>query len=164
MRRSLVVFLILLSCGLSAQKLDHLGLNGIRFGMKLSELIAPQLMLDTSSAYADTALYLRNTRCHMYYSKAQNLKLDGYSASRVEYEFCDSTLSYVFVYVSGKTEIANALASLKLDFPKMSCGKKVPLGTCSLIDTTYDGVRMILHIDQATNEMSYVLIPRKKAG
>lgn len=132
--------------------------------MKIRELIAPQLMLDTSSSYKDTALYLNNTRCQMYYSKAQNLKLDGYTASKVEYEFCDSTLSYVFVYVSGKTEIANALAALKIDFPRMSCGKNVPLGTCTLIDTKRGGVRLILRIDQTKNEMNFVLIPKKKAG
>jgi hypothetical protein len=164
MKRSLVVLLFLLSCGLSAQKLDHLGLTGVHFGMKINELSAPQLMLDTSSSYKDTALYLRNTRCHMYYSKTQNLKLDGYTATKVEYEFCDSTLSYVFVYVSGKTEIANALAALKIDFPRMSCGKNVPLGTCTLIDTKRSGVRMILSINQTTNEMNFVLIPKKKAG
>jgi hypothetical protein len=164
MRRPLTVLFILISAALFAQKLDHLGLTGIKFGMKIKELIAPQLMLDTSSSYTDTALYLSNTRCQMYYSKSQNLKLDGFNASRVEYEFCDSSLSYVFIYVSGKTEIANALAALKVDFPKMSCGKKVPLGSCSLIDTSHGGIRMILRIDQATSEMSLVLIPRKKAG
>ena len=100
----------------------------------------------------------------MYYSKAQNLKLDGYTASKIEYEFCDSSLSYVFVYVSGKTEIANALAALKLDFPRMSCGKNIPLGACTLIDVSHSGIRMILRIDQATNEMNFVLIPRKGAG
>lgn len=164
MRVPLIAFLLVISLSASAQQLDFLGLTGIKFGMKISELPAPQLMLDTSSVYPDTALYLANTRCQMYFSKTQNLKLDGFSATHVEYEFCDSTLGYVFIYVSGKEEIANALAALKIDFPKMSCGKNVPLGTCTLIDVTNRNVRMILRIDQATSRMNLVIIPKKSAG
>lgn len=164
MRRAIVLILLTMSCVVSAQKLDFIGLNGIKFGMKVKELIQPQYIFDTSSAYTDTAFQIQFTRCHMYYSKAQNLKLDGFTASRVEYEFCDSLLSYVFVYVSGKEEIANALAALKVDFPHMGCGRNVPLGSCTLIDTSHRGVRMILRINQATNEMNFVLIPRKGAG
>jgi hypothetical protein len=164
MRFALIVAFLFSCVSAPAQKLDFLGMPDVRFGMKINELSSPQLILDTSSSYSDTAMYLRNTRCQMYYSKTQKLQLDGFSASQVEYEFCDSSLSYVFIYVSGKTEIANALAALKVDFPRMSCGKNVPLGTCTLIDTSNRQVRMILRIDQVTNEMNLVLIPKKKAG
>lgn len=148
----------------SAQKLDFLGLNGIHFGMKIRELPAPQLMLDTSSSYKDTALYLANTRCQMYYSQTQNLQLAGFYATKVEYEFCDSSLSYVFINVSGKEEIDKALATLKIHFPGMSCGKNVPLGSCSLIDTKKGKLRMILRINHETNEMNFVIIPKRAAG
>ncbi len=164
MTRALIVVLLALSCSAFAQKLDFVGLNGIKFGMKIKELIQPQYIFDTSSSYTDTAFQIKSTRCQMYYSKAQNLQLDGFTASKVEYEFCDSSLSYVFVYVSGKEEIEKALTALKVDFPRMSCGKKVPLGSCTLIDTGHHGVRMIMKIDQATHEMNFVLIPRKGAG
>lgn len=164
MRFPLAVLLLLLSISAFAQRLDFLGMPGIRYGMKIKELPSAQLLMDTSSSYTDTATFLRSTRCQMYYSKSQDLKLDGFNASRVEYEFCDSSLSYVFIYVSGKTEIANALAALKADFPHMGCGRNVPLGTCTLIDTKNHHVRMILRIDQAKNEMNLVLIPKKAAG
>lgn len=160
----LLLVLLLVSSYASAQQLDFLGLNGIHFGMKIKELPAPQLQLDSSSSYSDTALYLRSTRCQMYYSKTQNLQLSGFNAAKVEYEFCDSSLSYVFVYVNGKEEIDRALATLKVNFPKMSCGKNVPLGTCSLIDTSNRHVRMILRINQATQEMNFVIIPKRAAG
>lgn len=144
----------------SAQKLDFLGMPGVHFGMKIKELPAPQLMLDTSSSYKDTALYLRNTRCQMYYSKTQNLKLSGFTASKVEYEFCDSSLGYVFVYVSGKTEIDSALITLKKEFPRLGCGKKGSLSQCALLDAQNGKMRLIVRINQQTNEMNFVLIPR----
>lgn len=164
MRIALFAVLFFITISVSAQKLDFLGLNGVHFGMKIKELSAPQLMLDTSSSYTDTALYLKNTRCQMYYSKTQNLQLAGFVASKVEYEFCDSVLSYVFVNVIGQAEIDKALATLKIHFPKMGCGKNVPLNTCSLIDTRKGNIRMILRINQATKEMSFVLIPKRAAG
>lgn len=99
----------------------------------------------------------------MYYQEGQQVQLQGFSATRVEYEFCDSALGYVFVYVSGKDNISNALNTLKTTFPKMSCGKHVPLGTCSLIDTHNAKMRLIVHIDQAKNEMNFVIIPRHAA-
>lgn len=164
MRFALFAVLFFLTLSVSAQKLDFLGLNGIRFGMKIKELPAPQLMLDTSSSYTDTALYLNSTRCQMYYSKTQNLQLAGFTASKIEYEFCDSSLSYVFINVAGKAEIDKAVAALKIHFPRMSCGKNVPLGTCTLIDTSNRHVRMILKINQAMQEMSFVIIPKRAAG
>lgn len=164
MRFPLIIFLLFISGSVFAQKLDFLGLTGMHFGMKIKELPAPQLMLDTSSSYDDTALYLKSTRCQMYYSKTQNMQLDGFMASAIEYQFCDSLLSYVFVRVSGKEEIAKAMTALKVDFPKMSCGKNVPVGMCTFVDTTNRHVRLILKVDSATNEMSFVIIPRKAAG
>lgn len=166
MRNSAAVVLLFLIFGqiACAQSLDFLGLPEISFGMKLNMLNNRQLLLDTSSAYTDTALYLSNTRCQMYYRKTENLQLKGFAASNIEYEFCDSALAYVFVYVSGKENISNALSALTLAFPKMNCGKNVPLGTCSLIDTHNRKLRMILRIDHVKNEMNFVLIPRKAAG
>ncbi len=99
----------------------------------------------------------------MYHRPSENLQLRGFIAKHIEYEFCDNELGYVFIYVSGKTEISNALATLKIHFPKMNCGKNVPLGTCSLLDTHNRKLRMIVKIDQKTNEMNLVLIPRKSA-
>lgn len=163
MRFAAVLLLSLFSAFSSAQSLEFLGLSGIRLGMQLKELPDSQLMLDTSSAYKDTALYIKMTRCHMYYSKSQNLQMKGFSATRVEYEFCDSLLGYVFVYINGKQNIDSALAVLKKSFPKMGCGKKVPLGSCGLIDTRNGEMRLIVRINHATNEMNLVLIPRKAA-
>lgn len=160
---SLSFFLLVLISASPAQSLDFLGLNGISYGMKLETLSGRKLLMDTSSSYTDTALYLKNTRCQMYYRPEENLKLNGFTAKRIEYEFCDNELGYVFVYVSGKTEISNALAALKISFPKLSCGKNVPLGTCSLIDTHNRHLRLIVRIDQTTNEMNFVLIPTKAA-
>ena len=77
-------------------------MKGVSFGMKLELLEGRQLLMDTSSSYTDTALYLKNTRCHMYYCPQENLQLTGFTAKRVEYEFCDNELGYVFIYVSGK--------------------------------------------------------------
>lgn len=147
----------------SAQSLEFLGLPGISFGMKLKDLQERQLILDTSSSYRDTALYLRNTRCQMYYRKNENFALKGFTASRIEYEFCDSTLGYVFIYASGKENIANALSSLQQSFSRMGCGKNIPLGSCALIDTHNKELRLIMQIDHAKNEMNLVLIPRKAA-
>lgn len=165
MRKSAVLLLFLLFAAISvgAQSLDFLGLPAVSFGMKLKNLPDNRLIMDTSSSYSDTALYLKTTRCQMYYQQNQNLQLKGFTASRIEYEFCDSTLGYVFVYVSGKDNISNALNSLKTTFPKMSCGRNVPLGTCSLIDTHNGKMRMIVHIDQVKNEMNFVIIPRHAA-
>jgi hypothetical protein len=165
MKNSAVALLLFLfiSCSASAQSLYFLGLPEINFGMKLKQLNDHQLIMDSSSSYSDTALYLRSTRCQMYYRKNENLALKGFTASRIEYEFCDSTLGYVFIYASGKENIANALSSLQQSFPKMGCGKNVPLGSCALIDTHNKDLRLIMQIDHATNEMNLVIIPRKAA-
>ncbi|HTF03185.1 MAG TPA: hypothetical protein VK826_04135 [Bacteroidia bacterium] len=158
-----LLFFFLFGTVLNAQSLDFLGLTGISYGMHLDSLKDRQLIMDTTSSYTDTALYLKQTRCQMYYRPNENLQLKGFNARHVEYEFCDNELGYVFVYVSGKTEISNALAALKVNFPKMNCGKNVPLGTCSLIDTHNNRLRLIVRVNQVTNEMNFVLIPRKAA-
>src|SRR3989344_2609104 len=105
----LLLLFLLTSSRSSAQSLEFLGPPGASFCMKLNMLNDRRLLLDTSSSYKDTALYLKNTRCQMYYRKTENLQLKGFAASHIEYEFCDSALGYVFVYVSGKDNISNAL-------------------------------------------------------
>jgi len=160
---SIIFLFLIMNATAYAQSLDFLGLTNVKYGMKLETMQGAQLLMDSSSSYTDTALYLRNSRCQMYYRPKEELKLTGFTASRIEYEFCDGELGYVFVYVSGKTEISNALAALKIQFPKMSCGKDVGLGTCNLIDTHNRQLRMIVRINHLTNEMNFVLIPRKAA-
>jgi uncharacterized protein (DUF2164 family) len=146
-----------------AQSLDFLGLPEISFGMKPQLLQNRRLIIDSSSSYADSATYIRNTRCQLYYKSDQNLNLTGFKAAAVHYEFCSDELGYVFVYVEGKAEIDSALAKLKQHFPRMKCGKNVPLGSCNLIDTHNSNLRMILRIDHTTNTMNFVLIPKKAA-
>lgn len=162
MRLALILF-ILAGCvnTAAAQSLEFLGLPAVSFGMNAEKLQNRRLIIDSTSSYTDSSAFVKNTRCHLYYKADENLNLNGFKATAVHYEFCSDELGYVFVYVSGKTEISNALAKLKQHFPKMNCGKNVPLGMCSLIDTHNRNLRMILRIDQATNQMNFVLIPRK---
>lgn len=160
MRFPLIVALLLLPFSVFAQKLDFLGMPDVDFGMKIKELPAPQLILDTSSSYTDTALYLRNTRCQMYYSKTQNNRLNGFTASKIEYEFCDSALGYVFVYVNGKTSIDSALQTLRKEFPRLGCKGKGSLSECALLDAQNGKMRVIVRINQQKSEMNFVLIPR----
>lgn len=161
--RLLFFFLLVLSCPAAAQTLDFLGLNGIRFGMKSSEMTGKTIILDSTSAYKDTATYIRNTRCLLYFRKNENLNLRGFKATRVEYEFCDNALTYVFVYVKGNAEIDKALNEMKKTFPKLGCkGRKG--WECAQIDTSAKGMRLIVNIDRKKEEMSFVLIARKTAG
>ncbi|MCK6639211.1 MAG: hypothetical protein L6Q81_03930 [Bacteroidia bacterium] len=164
MRFALILLLLTGLFGSAAsQSLEFLGLPGVTFGMKPEMLSNRRLIIDSTSSYTDSAAFIRNTRCHLYYKADENLKLNGFVASAIHYEFCSEELGYVFIYVNGKTEISNALAKLKQHFPKMNCGKNVPLGTCSLIDTHNRNIRMILRIDHSTNQMNFVLIPKKAA-
>lgn len=156
-------FLTVMYLSGAAQSLEFLGKPEIKFGMKPEVLKNRRLIIDSTSSYPDSAAFIKNTRCHLYYKSDENLNLAGFAATAIHYEFCSDELGYVFVYVSGKTEIANALAKLKQHFPKMNCGKKVPLGSCNLIDTHNRNLRMILRIDHTTNQMNFVLIPRKAA-
>jgi hypothetical protein len=160
MRFPLIAVLLFLSLSAWSQNLDFLGMPDVRFGMKINELAAPQLLLDTSSSYTDTALYLRNTRCQMYYSKTQDHQLKGFAASKIEYEFCDSALGYVFVYVNGKAAIDSALVTLKKEFPRLGCKNSDQLNQCGLLDAQNSKMRVIVRINQTTSEMSFVLIPR----
>lgn len=131
--------------------------------MKIATLEGSQIIMDSTSSYTDTSLFIKNTRCLMYYRPNENLQLKGFTAKHIEYEFCDGELGYVFVYVSGKSEINKALAALKLKFRKLNCGKNVPLGSCTLMDTNNGQLRLIVRINQITNDMNLVLIPKKAA-
>ena len=162
--RTLLLFIVLFisTATLRAQQLDFLGLKGIYFGMKSADMPDKTVILDSTSSYKDTATYLRNTRCKMYFRKNENLSLAGFTASRVEYEFCDNELGYVFVYVKGNTEIDKAIAQLQLTFRKLGCKGK-PASQCTLMDASAKGMRVIVNIDRKKQEMNFVLIPKKPA-
>lgn len=162
MRTTLSILLLLfLSAGLlQAQSLEFLGLKGVHFGMKSAEMKDKVVILDSTSAYKDTLTYMRNTRCQIYFRPAQELQLKGFKATRIEYEFCDGALGYVFVYVSGKDEIDRALATLKGTFPKLGCKGK-PIGDCTQMDSATKRMRLIINIDKKKQEMSFVLIQKK---
>lgn len=159
----LAVFLSFFCLAAGAQRLDFLGMKDIAFGMKASDLPGKTVILDSTSAYHDTATYLRNTRCPMYFRSGENLALNGFTASRIEYEFCDNLLTYVFVYVSGKTEIDKALTELKKTFTKLGCKGK-SLSECTQMDASAKGIRIIINIDRQKQLMNFVLITRKGAG
>jgi hypothetical protein len=165
MRKTVLLsaFFLLAAFAAGAQSLDFLGLKDVHFGMKASEMKDKTVILDSTSSYHDTAVYLRNTRCPMYFRKQENLALAGFTASRIEYEFCDNLLTYVFVYVNGKTEIDNAVATLKKTFRKLGCKGK-PAGECTQMDASASGMRIIVNIDQKNQRMSFVLIAKKSAG
>ena len=146
---------------LRAQSLDFLGLSGISFGMNSKDLPNKTVILDSTSAYKDTATYLRNTRCQLFFRKNENLALKNFTASRIEYEFCDHSLTYLFVYVKGQTEIDKAITELKKTFPKLGCKGNAE---CSQMDSAAKGMRIIVNIDRKTQEMSLVLIAKKQAG
>jgi hypothetical protein len=161
--RLVLLLLLLVSSYAQSQSLDFLGLSGVSFGMKAADMKEKTLIMDSTSAYKDTAVYLRNTRCHTYFKKNENLSLTGFKASRIEYQFCDQALTYVFVYVKGKTEIENALAQLKKTFTKLGCKKKT-LYDCERMDASAKGMRIIVNIDRAKQEMSFVLISKSRGG
>jgi hypothetical protein len=164
MQRILPCLLLFLCCGIfaSAQKLDFLGLTGIHFSMKDSELEKKVVILDSTSVYKDTGLYVRNTRCLTYFRQNENLQLTGFTASSLQYEFCDHELAYVFVNVSGEKEIEKALAQLQLTFKKLGCKGK-PLNECTQIDSSAKGMRIIINIDKKKQLMNFVLIPKAAA-
>jgi hypothetical protein len=154
-----ILFFSLLS-PLAAQKLDFLGLKNIYFGMASSEMPDKTVILDTSSSYHDTLTYLRNTRCQVYFRRTQDLRLTGFTASRIEYEFCDSHLHYVFIYVDGNAEIDKAINTLKQTFRKLGCkGKET--SKCTQMDATAAGMRCIVNVDRKTEKMNFVLISKK---
>ena len=130
--------------------------------MSKSEMTDKTVILDSSSAYKDTATYLRNTRCQNYFRKTQDLQLTGFKASGVEYEFCDGELSYVFIHVSGETEIMNALKTLKLTFKNLGCKGKA-IEQCTQMDSSAKGMRLIVNVDHKKQIMDLVLIPKQAA-
>jgi hypothetical protein len=162
MKFSPLIFFLLLSGNLLAQKLDFIGLKGIYFGMKKWEMTDKTIILDSTSAYKDTAIYLRNTRCQNYFRKTEDLQLTGFKASAIEYEFCDDELSYVFIHVKGETEINNAIATLKLTFKNLGCKGK-PINQCTQMDSSAKGMRLIVNVDHKKQIMDLVLIPKQAA-
>lgn len=163
-KRFTVIILFLLVAGaIRSQSLDFLGLTGVRFGMKTAEMTGKTVILDSTSAYKDTATYLRNTRCQMFFRKNEKLALNGFTASRIEYEFCENSLTYVFVYVKGQAEIDKAINELKKTFPKLGCKGKEAID-CTQMDSASKGIRIIVNIDRKKQEMNFVLIAKKQAG
>lgn len=138
-----------------------MGLQGITFGMTTENLGAKKLQIDTSTSYKDSATFVRNTRCITWQKSGQQLALNGFNASKVEYECCDGRLFYVFITVSGADNVSKALASLQTWFPKAGCGKKIPIGNCKSFDTTNGKMRMIANVQNNGQELSLVLIPKK---
>jgi hypothetical protein len=157
------LFLFLLAgFSLPAQKLDFLGLNGIYFDMKDAEMEKKVVIMDSTSVYKDTALYIRNSRCLTYFRKTENFQLTGFTASSIQYQFCDKKLAYVFVDVVGEKEIEKALKQLQLTFKKLGCKGK-PLSECTQIDSSAKGMRIIINIDKKQQKMNFVLIPKAAA-
>lgn len=161
MRFIMLLFLLAAPGFLRSQSLEFLGLKGVSFGMNSKDLSGKTVILDSTSSYKDTATYLRNTRCQLFFRKNENLALKGFNASRVEYEFCDKSLTYVFVYVKGQSEIDKAIAELKKTFPKLGCKGNAE---CSQMDSAAKGMRIIVNIDRKTQQMNFVLIAKKQAG
>jgi hypothetical protein len=164
MRRILPILFLFLLSGfyLSAQKLDFLGLTSIHFDMQDSALHNKVVMMDSTSVYKDTALYIRNSRCLTYFCKNGTLNLTGFTATSVQYQFCDNKLAYVFVDVAGEKEIEKALRQLQLTFKKLGCKGK-SLTDCTQLDSSAKGMRIIVNIDKKKQTMNFVLIPKAAA-
>lgn len=162
--RTLLIFVLFLLAGFSlpAQKLDFLGLAGIHFDMKDTEMDRKVVLMDSTSVYKDTALFIKNSRCLTYFRKGENLQLTGFQATSLQYQFCDHKLAYVFVDVVGEKEIEKTLAQLKLTFTKLGCKGK-PLSECTQIDSYAKGMRIIINIDRKKQTMNFVLIPKAAA-
>ncbi|MGL4598026.1 MAG: hypothetical protein ACRCYO_10875 [Bacteroidia bacterium] len=166
MIRKITVFFILflaLSFVAQAQYLSFFGIEGVRFGMKAAELKNKTVILDSTSSYNDTATYIRLTRCLVYYRKAENLQLNGFVAARVEYEFCEGELVYVFIRVVGQQNIEQAFIALRKRFPQLKCPKKVAADSCLLYDTSHKNLRIIARKFPEKQEMTFVLIPKQAA-
>ncbi|CAN5413984.1 hypothetical protein BH09BAC5_BH09BAC5_25840 [soil metagenome] len=163
-RKILVVFSIFLfvTPALQAQKLDFLGLKGYHFGMKDTEISDKVVVMDSTSIYKDTAVYIRNNRCLTYFRKHENFALNGFTATSLQYEFCDKELAYIFVTVNGEKEIEKSLNQLKVTFRKLGCKGK-SLSECTQIDSSAKGMRIIINIDRKNQRMSFVLIPKAAA-
>ncbi|MCU0436146.1 MAG: hypothetical protein MUC87_22005 [Bacteroidia bacterium] len=154
-RYSFLLFALCLSLASAAQDLNFLGIEGVRFGMPEAELKNKLLQIDTSSSYtSDTAFYLKVTTCHIYRRSNEKLQLNGFTASRIEFEFCDGKLAYVFVTVNGDVNSEAALRTLKQRFPKLAC-KSNP---CTSYDTRSKKLRLIANHNLQKKELSFVLI------
>jgi hypothetical protein len=164
MQRILPILVLFLLAGFSlqAQKLDFLGQNGVYFDRKDAEMNKKVVIMDSTSVYKDTALYIRNSRCLTYFRKEENLQLTGFNASSVQYQFCDKKLAYVFVDVTGENEIEKALKQLQLTFKKLGCKGK-SLSECTQMDSSAKGMRIIINIDKKRQKMNFVLIPKAAA-
>jgi hypothetical protein len=157
-----LLLFLLTAFSLPAQKLDFLGLNGLHFDMKDSEMPGKTVIMDSTSVYKDTVLYIRNSRCLTYFRTDENLQLTGFNAASVQYQFCDHKLAYVFVDVKGEKEIDKTLAQLQLTFKKLGCKGK-PLSECTQLDSSAKGMRIIINIDRKKQTMNFVLIPKAPA-
>ncbi|MCA6364941.1 MAG: hypothetical protein IM638_18065 [Bacteroidetes bacterium] len=154
-RFSILLFLLLLSVSSAAQDLGFLGIEGVRFGMPEAELKNKLLQMDSSSSYTgDTAFYLKVTTCHVYRRSNEKLQLNGFTATQIEFEFCDGKLVYVFVTVNGDMQTEAALRTLKQRFPRLGC-KNNP---CISYDTRSNKLRLIARHNQQIKELSFVLI------
>lgn len=155
----LFFFLLLLACGqqLRAQDLSFLGLDGIKFGMHVDSLKQKVVVIDSTTSYKDTAAFIRNTHCVIWFKKDQQLQLKGFVASRVEYEFCDKHLNYVFIKAKGHDNIGKALLLLQNNFPNASFGT----GGNAKADCSNRHMRMIATITENGEALSLVLIPKK---
>ncbi|CAN5912899.1 hypothetical protein BH11BAC7_BH11BAC7_29250 [soil metagenome] len=164
MKRAFPIFLLFLltAFSLPAQKLDFLGLTGIHFDMSDSEMDRKVVMMDSTSVYKDTAIFIKNSRCLTYFRQGENLQLTGFTATALQYQFCDHKLAYVFVDVIGEKEIDKTLAQLKLTFTKLGCRGKT-LSECTQIDSYAKGMRIIINIDRKKQTMNFVLIPKAAA-
>ncbi|MBI3509053.1 MAG: hypothetical protein HY064_00200 [Bacteroidetes bacterium] len=153
------IFFIFIFTSSHAQKLDFIGLKGISFGMKSADMPDKTVILDSTSAYKDTAVYMRNTRCQTYFRRTQEMQLTGFTASSIQYEFCDGELEYVFIDVSGNNSIDSALSQLQKTFHKLGCKGK-PLNQCTQLDASASGMRLIVNVDRKNQKMNFVLIPK----
>lgn len=136
------------------QDLRFLGIEGVYFGMPETELKDKVVIMDTTSSYKDTAFYLRSTSCHIYRRLNEKLSLNGFTASSLEFEFCDGKLAYVFVTVNGSVQTEAALRTLKQRFPKLNC-KSQP---CTNYDSKAKKLRIIAQNNMTKQELSFVLI------
>lgn len=158
-----VVLCVFALSGYSQQVLDSLGISGIRFGMSEQELKSAVIILDTSSAYKDTAVYVRNTNCHNYFRTNETLQLKGFLAGHIEYRFCDGNLAFIFIDVKGTQHVSDALLRLGKLYPKLQQQlSKNP--TLTAFDVTRSNVRMIGSINASRDQLSFVLISKKTAN
>lgn len=145
----------------SAQNLSVFGLDKVRFGMHTDSLKGKLAVLDSTSAYQDTATYLRNTRCVIWTRPVEQVSVGAFAGSRVEYEFCDNRLYYAFFFIKGKNQVQQALQQIKVIFPEAGCGKDSPVGNCTAIDSKNKHFRIIATVKENGERLEFVVLPRK---